>query len=88
MSQAPCTLFWPRSGFTPTPVPADVAGEHGEVGDGHDHRRALAVLGHAEAVVDRRVAAGGIEPGRGAQIGGRHAGDVLHRLRRVLGVAR
>ncbi len=19
MSQAPCTLFWPRSGFTPTP---------------------------------------------------------------------
>ncbi len=25
MSQDPCTLFWPRSGFTPTPS-ADVAG--------------------------------------------------------------
>ena len=59
MSQAPCTLFWPRSGFTPTPRPADIAGRHGEVGDRHDRGRALAVLGDAEAVVDRAIAAGG-----------------------------
>ena len=36
---------------------ADVAGRHGEVRDAHDHGRALAVLGHAETVVDRAVAA-------------------------------
>ena len=46
---------------------ADVAGRHGEVGDAHDRGRALAVLGDAEAVVDRGVAAGGVEPRRGAQ---------------------
>jgi hypothetical protein len=39
---------------------ADVAGGHRQVGDAHHHRRALAVLGDAEAVVDRRVAAGGV----------------------------
>ena len=53
MSQEPCTLFWPRSGFTPTPAPADIAGRHGEVGDRHHRGRALAVLGDAEAVIDR-----------------------------------
>jgi hypothetical protein len=45
---------------------ADVAGGHGEVGDGHHRGRALAVLGDAEAVVDRRVAALRIQPRRGA----------------------
>ena len=83
MSQAPCTLFWPRSGFTPTPGAADVAGRHGEVGHAHDHGRALAVLGDAEAVVDRAVAAGGVEPRGGAHVGRRHAGDRLDRFGRV-----
>ena len=45
---------------------ADIAGQHGEVGDGDDGGRALAVLGHAEAVIDRAVAAGGVEPGGAA----------------------
>ena len=49
-------------------VAADVAGGHGEVGHAHDHRRALAVLGDAEAVVDRRVGPGGVQPGGGAQV--------------------
>ena len=72
MSQAPCTLFWPRSGFTPTPGAADIAGRHGEVGDRHDRGRALAVLGDAEAVIDRAIAAGGVEPRRAADVfGGR-----------------
>ena len=35
---------------------ADVAGRHREVRDAHDHGRALAVLGDAEAVVNRAVA--------------------------------
>ena len=46
--------------------PADVAGRHGEVGDRHDGGRALAVLGDAEAVIDRAVAAGRVEPRRTA----------------------
>ena len=35
---------------------AEIAGGHRQVGDGHHHRRALAVLGDAEPVVDRAVA--------------------------------
>ena len=53
---------------------AEIAGRHGEVGDRHDRRGALAVLGDAEAVVDRAVAAGGVEPGGAADRLGRHAG--------------
>ena len=60
---------------------ADIAGRHGEVGDRHHRGRALAVLGDAEAVVDRAVAAGGVEPRRAADVGGRHAGDRLRSLR-------
>ena len=75
MSQAPWTLFWPRSGFTPTPLPSEIAGGHGEIGDRHDRRGALAVLGDAETVVDRAVAAGGIEARGAADRLGRHAGD-------------
>ena len=50
---------------------AEVAGEHREVGHAHDHGRALAVLGDAEAVVDRRVAGGGVQPCGRAQLVGR-----------------
>ena len=56
MSQEPCTLFCPRSGFTPTPSRPMLPVSHREVGDAHDHRGALAVLGDAEPVVDRAVA--------------------------------
>ena len=62
---------------------ADVAGGHGEVGDGHDRRRSLAVLGDAEAVIDRAVAGRGVEAGGGADVGGGHAGDAGDRLRAV-----
>ncbi|MCY1199487.1 hypothetical protein D9M72_108910 [compost metagenome] len=43
------------------------------------------MLGHAQAVVDRAVAAGGVQARRAAHGLGGHAGDFLHRLRRVLG---
>ena len=59
---------------------ADVAGDHGQVGHAHHHRRALGVLGDAEAVVDRGVAGGAEEPGRGAQLVGVDAGRLGHRL--------
>ena len=44
-------------------ITADVARRHCQVRHAHDHRRALAVLGNAEAVVDRGVAAGGVQAG-------------------------
>ena len=66
--------------------PADVARRHGEVGDRHDRRRALAVLGDAEAVVDRRVAARGIKTGGCADCFRIDAGVLLHGLRRVRAV--
>ena len=50
--------------------PADVAGRHRQVGDRHDRGRALAVLGNAEAVINRAVAAGRVEPCRPANVGG------------------
>ena len=62
---------------------ADVAGDHGQVGHAHHHRRALGVLGDAEAVVDRGVAAGGVEPGGRAQLVGVDAGRLGRRLGRV-----
>ena len=62
---------------------AEIAGRHGEVGDRHHRGRALAVLGDAEAVIDRAVAAGGVEARGAAQVGGRHAGRRLQRLGRV-----
>ena len=62
---------------------ADIAGEHGEVGDAHHGGGALRMFGDAEAVVDRAVAAGGKEAGGGAQVGGGDAGQHLGRLGRM-----
>jgi hypothetical protein len=62
---------------------ADIAGGHGEIGDGDHRGRALAVLGHAEAVIDGAVAAGGVEPGGAPDEFGGNAGDLLHFLRAV-----
>ena len=63
--------------------PADIAGRHGEIGDRHHGGRALAVLGDAETVIDRAVAAGGVEPRRGADRFRRHAGNLRHFFRAV-----
>ena len=63
--------------------PADVAGGHGDIRHAHDHGRPLAVLGHAEPVVDGAIAARGVEPCRFAHHGRRHAGVLLGVLRAV-----
>ena len=42
------------------------------------------MLGHAEAVIDRAIAACRVEPRRCAQIGGRSAGKFLGRLGAIL----
>ena len=65
MSQAPWTLFWPRSGFTPTPSRPILPVAMARLAIAITVVDALAVLGDAEAVIDRAVAAGGVEP-RGA----------------------
>jgi hypothetical protein len=51
----------------------DVAGGHGEIGDRHDRRGTLTVLGDTKPVVDRTVAAGGVKPRRRANGLRRHA---------------
>jgi hypothetical protein len=65
---------------------ADIAGGHGEVGNGDHRGRALAVLGDAEPVIDRPVAAGRIEAGGGADRLGRNAGNLGYRFRAVAGL--
>ncbi len=62
---------------------AEVRGGHREIRDAHDHRRALRMLGDAETVVDRAVAAGRVEPRGSAHVGGRHAGHAFHRFGRI-----
>ena len=50
-------------GIHPDTFPAKVTGQHRKIGNAHYCGGTLAVLGHAKAVVNRRVAAGGIQPG-------------------------
>src|SRR5262249_25510308 len=63
---------------------ADVPAGHGQVGHAHHHGGALAVLGDAEAVVDGAVRRRRVQPGGGAQLFGRVAGDRLDGLWAVL----
>ena len=80
MSQEPWTLFCPRSGLTPTPGRPMLPVAMARLAMRHDGGRALAVLGNAETVIDRAVAAGGVEPRRGAdrlRRNARHLGDGL-----------
>ncbi len=66
------------------PGPADIAGRHRQIGDRDDGGGTLAVLGDAEPVIDRAIAAGGEQPRRGAQFRRVYAGGNGCRLRAVL----
>jgi hypothetical protein len=68
------------------PLATDVAGDHGQVGHAHHHRRALRVLGDAEPVVDRGVASGAVETSGRTQLVGVDPGHVGGRLGGVGGV--
>ena len=81
----PLHVVLPAQRVHPDALAPEVAGEHREVGHPHDHRRALAVLGDAEAVVDRRVRTRRVQPCGRTQVGCRDAGLALRRLGRVLG---
>src|SRR5208282_3162950 len=59
-------IVLPAQGIHADPRSAQIAGGHGEIGDAHDGRRALAVLGDAEAVIDRGIAARRVKPRRAA----------------------
>src|SRR5580704_17550279 len=75
----------------PDAGPADVARRHGKVGDRHDGGGALAVLGDAETVVNRAVAAGREQPSGATDRLRGYAGDLgdffrtVARLRNELG---
>ncbi|MNY04227.1 hypothetical protein D3C86_1368930 [compost metagenome] len=59
----------------------NVAGGHGEVGDAHDRRAALTVLGNAQSVVDRRIAASGIQTRSGTDVGSVYTADCAEHFR-------
>jgi hypothetical protein len=63
---------------------AQVAGRHRQVGDAHHHRRALAVLGDAESVVDRGVACARIQASGSAHLLGGNARDARGCFRRAV----
>ena len=69
------------------PVAADVAGRHGQVRHRHHHGGALRMLGDAEAVVDRGVGSGGVQPCCTADLVGRHTGELLDGFGAVLRAA-
>ncbi len=61
----------------------EVARDHREVGDAHDHRRALTVLGHSEAIVDRAIAGTGIQARGLSHEICRYTGDCFSGLGRI-----
>ena len=63
--------------------PSEIAGGHREIRDAHHHRRALAVLGDAEAVVDGAVAGRRVETRRLPHQLGLDAGERRGRFGRV-----
>ena len=65
----------------------DIARRHREIGHGHDHRRSLAVLGDAQAVVDSGVGSGGEEPSSRADLLGGDTGECLDGLGGILRLA-
>ncbi len=78
MSQAPWTLFCPRSGIDPRGRPSDMAGQHGQVGAGFDVVRPRRVLGDAHRVDDHRLVGRGIHPGRLLQVMAVDPGNLFH----------
>ena len=61
----------------------EIAGRHREIGHAHDHGRTLAVLGHAEPIVNGAIFRLAVQARGIANDLGRHAGDLGHRLGRV-----
>ena len=61
----------------------DVASGHGQVGNTHHRGGTLAMLGYAEAVIDRAIAAGGIQARSRSHFGRRYTGYGFHDLRRI-----
>ena len=74
----------PAQRVHPHALAPDIPGRHREVRHAHHHGRTLAVLGHAQPVVDRAIPRRGIQPRRRAQLRRRHPGEALGLLRRIL----
>jgi hypothetical protein len=68
------------------PAPPKISSREGEIGDREHRGRALAVFGDAEPIIDRRIAARGIEP-RGLADGvRRNTGDFCDLFRAIAGL--
>ena len=83
MSPPPWTLFWPRSGLSPLPVPPDVPGQQRERDQREDVVDRVVVLGDPERPADHRPVGLGVGVRRLADRGGRDAGLALRVLERV-----
>ena len=66
---------------------ANIAGHHRQVGNADHGGRALRMFRHAQTVVDRAVAAGGIGACSGADVLGLDAGQDFHRFGRMVRAA-
>ncbi len=77
MSPPPWTLFWPRSGLSPLPVPTDVAGEQGQVDERDDVVDAVVVLGDAERPAQLGPVGPGVGVGEGGDVVGSDTGHLL-----------
>ena len=64
ISEAPCTLFWPRSGFSPVPSPPDVPGEQRQVDQRQGAGGAVRELRDAHAPVDGAALGCGVQARR------------------------
>src|SRR5262245_22446037 len=80
MSHEPCTLFWPRSGFTPTPGRPMLPVALARLALATTVVAAMSVPGHSNPVVDRAAPAVRIEPRSRADRVRRHRGNLRHRL--------
>ena len=81
MSPPPCTLFCPRSGFTPDPYLPDVPVSRARLISDEDVVHRVVVLGDAERPADHRAVGARIGVRRLANHVGRHAGLPLARTR-------
>ena len=83
-SEAPCTLFWPRSGCSPVPGPADLAGDQRQRDQAARIVGAVGVLRNAHAPEDDRRLGAREFARHGADDVGLDAADRRHLLRRVV----
>lgn len=86
MSEAPCTLFWPRrADAEPAAGASDGSTQDGEVRQGTYAVGAVQMLGDAEPVQDGRTFGTAVESGGSPDVVGRDSGDAGDPFGRIVG---